>query len=353
MTTTSTSRPESVDITSDATPVIEAAPTSTTSSHTSSGPAVPRQRTLLTEDVTVFTAPAPKRSVVTTHLKRGALGLAAAAVVVLGSLAGGQVVADLLTPDAAAQTAPTDQAQKAKTGTTAEPTGLEAMRATPEPTTVRGYQRMFDQVSVNEWGGADVSISDRLPDGRIVWLYGDTLSADNGFVNSTAIVQDGGNLHVSRGGAQVLPGEPKVDGRKRIYWIETMKVIGKNRISVTAMPMSIGTSSVWDFQRWRAESRQATLRVTPAGDVIFEKWTGWVTAPVLPDEFIILGPNHFTYQPVIHEHIRLESGQYLKTVSQNWDDDFEDHVGPDGKMQFKDWRPIFSQVPYAQHPDAL
>lgn len=343
MTTTSTSRPEGVDTTSDATSV-EAAHAPETF------PAVPRQRTLLTEDATVFTAPAPKRSVIRTHLKRGALGLAAAAVVVFGSLAGGQVVADIITPDASAQTAQTNPTQKTKP---AEPTGLEAMRATPEPMTLRGYERMFDQVSVDEWGGGDVSVSGRLPDGRIVWLYGDTLSFDNGFVHSTAIVQDGGNLHVSNGGKQVLPDDPKSGGREHIYWVETMKVLSKNRIQVTAQQTSIGTASVWDFKRARAESRTATLRVTPAGDVVFEKWTGWVAAPVLPDEFIILGPNHFTYQPVIHEHIRLANGQYLKTVAQNWDDDFEDHVGPDGKMTLKDWRPLYSQVPNAFDPDAL
>lgn len=222
----------------------------------------------------------------------------------------------------------------------------------PEPRTLAGYRRMFDRVPVAEWGGADISVSERLPDGRVVWLYGDTLSFDNGFVHSTAIVQDGGTLHVSRGGAQVLPDGPKVDGRQRIYWVETVEHIGRNRLRVTAAPMSIGTASVWDFQRWRTESRVATLRVTSSGDVVFTKWTGWVTAPALPDEFIILGPNHFTYQPVIHEHIRLANGQYLKTVAQNWDDDFEDHVRG-GKMRLKDWRPIFSQVPTAHHPDAL
>lgn len=127
-----------------------------------------------------------------------------------------------------------------------------------------------------------------------MWLYGDTLSFDNGLVNSTAIVQDGGNLHVSSRGTQLLPSDPDVGGRKRTNWVETMDILGKHRIHVTALLMSIGDASVWDFKRWNYKSRTATPRVTAAGDVVFETWTGWT--------------------------------------------DVADHVGADGKLDLKDWR---------------
>jgi hypothetical protein len=230
--------------------------------------------------------------------------------------------------------------------------GLQAMQATPAPTTVQGYRDMFDQVPVAEWGGADVSISVKMPDGRIVWLYGDTLSGNNGFVHSTAIVQDGGNLYVSHGGEQLLPDDEPHEGRERIYWIETAEVIGHDTILIKAQRTSIGTESVWDFHRDGEKSRAAIVKVEPNGDVTFDRWIGWTKAPDLPKDFVILGPNHFKYQPVVHEHIPLAGGGHLKTWSQNWDDSFADHVEPDGSLSFKDWRPIYTST-RADGPDGL
>lgn len=224
--------------------------------------------------------------------------------------------------------------------------------STPAPTTANGYQQMFDQIDPGEWGGADISISTQLPDGRNVWLYGDTLSGNNGFVHSTAIVQDGGALNVSDGGKQLLPNGPEEGDRQTVYWIEDAKAVGNNQLLLNAAPVSIGTKSVWDFERSNPRSRIAQVSVDLEGNAHFEGWRGYEAAPPDSmvdhggDDFKQVGPGHFTYQGVTHG-IRLANGKNLHTTAQNWDDRFENHKNTDGSLRFSDWAPIFSATPDA------
>ena len=222
-----------------------------------------------------------------------------------------------------------------------------------EPTTVRGYQRMFDQVPVAQWGGGDVSISHQMPDGRRVWLYGDTLSEKNGFVHSTALVQSGSKMVVSKGGKQVLPNggkDPADPNRELIYWPDGVRQ-GPTRdtLIVTGMEMSIGKGGPWDFRKTRdGSSREAVVRVDKAGNLEFMRWRKYVPTPTvgnphLTDDFETLGPNHYAYGEVTHD-IKLANGEYLTTKSQNYDDDFSNHVGPNG-FRFKDYRPILGSTP--------
>lgn len=76
-------------------------------------------------------------------------------------------------------------------------------QAKSSPNSASAFAKLWEeQVSPTVWGAADMAISVKITDGRTVWLYGDTLSINNGFVNSSAIVQDQGSLHVSHGGAR-------------------------------------------------------------------------------------------------------------------------------------------------------
>lgn len=222
---------------------------------------------------------------------------------------------------------------------------LDAIKPPPAPTTAKGYAKMFDeQVSTTIWGGADVSISVGMPDGRRVWLYGDTLSEKNGFVHSTAITQREGRLHVSDDGKQLLPNGATKNGRQTIYWIETAKATGKNRLEITSAPTSIGTKNVWDFYRADKRSRVAIAEVDATGNVKFVKWKGYTKAPEIStdgEDVKVEGPNHYSYATVIH-NIKLKNGNYLTTRAQNWDDPIENHIGPNG-LRFKDWRPTFSE----------
>lgn len=227
---------------------------------------------------------------------------------------------------------------------------LNEMKAKPAPNTVKGYEKMFHDIDPAIWGAADVSISQELPDGRRVWLYGDTFSDQNKFVHSTAIVQDGGNLHVSEDGKQLLPngGTIRKDGRTfdRIYWIETADLMDNGNLRISTMPIAMGDQNVWDFFRIREnESRIAEVSVNEAGDLKFEGWRGYTERPALTtdgEDWTMVGDHHFTYQHTVHD-IKLKNGEYLKTMAQNWDDEFSNHVDPKtGGLRYEDFRPLWS-----------
>lgn len=224
------------------------------------------------------------------------------------------------------------------------PVSVAAQRVVPgtvlharAPSTADGYAAMWRSLDPAEWGGADVSLSVDLPDGRRVWLYGDTLSGNNGFVHSTAIIQDGGALHVSAGGRQLLPN----DDDHHIYWVESAHSLGGNQVAVDAAPMTIGSKSVWDFQRSRPEARRAVVAVDAAGDASFVRWDGWVPGHPPKSDLQVLGPNHYRYGELAHPSIKLAGGKVLYTASQNWDNDFAAHRNPDGSLRLSDWAPLF------------
>lgn len=220
------------------------------------------------------------------------------------------------------------------------------------PTTVAGYEKMFDKVPVAQWGGGDVSISHKLPDGRRVWLYGDTLSKNNGFVHSTALVQTGSKLHVSQGGKQLLPNsgkDPADPKRELISWIDGVKQgPTRNTLVVSSMQMSVGKANAWDFRNTReGQSRQAIVKVDDTGNMKFVKWKGWAPTPTknnphLTNDFVTEGPNHYTYGTITHD-IKLADGSKLTTRSQNWDNSFDDHMNSDGSFRYRDWAPIFGK----------
>lgn len=125
-----------------------------------------------------------------------------------------------------------------------EPPARPTVTAVPAaPTTAAGFTALWATIDPDQWGGADVSLSAPLTDGRVVWLYGDTLSRRHGMVHSTGITQHGGSLHVSRAGTQLLPDDP--DGT--VYWIEAAHESAPGVLTVTAAPIRFGTSgAAWD-----------------------------------------------------------------------------------------------------------
>ena len=221
------------------------------------------------------------------------------------------------------------------------------------PTTVAGYQKMFDKVPVAQWGGGDVGISHLMPDGRRIWLYGDTVSGNNGFVHSTALVQTGGKLHVSQGGKQLLPNsgkDPADPSRELIHWIDGVKQgPTPNTLVVSSMQMSVGKANPWDFRKTReGQSKKALVKVDGAGNLTFVKWQGWGPVPQknnphLANDFQTVGPNHYTYGKVTHD-IKLADGSKLTTTSQNWDDPMTNHLNPDGSLKYSDWAPLFGKT---------
>lgn len=213
---------------------------------------------------------------------------------------------------------------------------------------------MFYSLPVTEWGGADVSISTRLSDGRRLWLYGDTMSSQVGFVHSSAIVQDGFELRVANGGGQILPNDPpSPDGTKNIYWIETVEAMSDNRALVVAAPMALAPGGgVWGFSYRSELSRAGVVQVQPNGDVSFVEWLGHVERPdtgMDGEDFRVEGPLHYTYAEFVHD-IRLADGSWLETRNQNYGDSLDDHRLPSGELRYADWRPLFSSSPTRDNP---
>jgi hypothetical protein len=186
--------------------------------------------------------------------------------------------------------------------------------AAAAPTTAVGYTRLFAVLPRSQWAAADVSISVALPDGRVVWLYGDTLSTGR-FAHSTAIVQDRGCLHVSRGGAQLLPN----DDAHHIYWIESAHVISASRLNVTARSIVMTGTCVWCF-RDGGSDRSATVAVSPAGDLTFQRWGAKHAAPPPSSTGFLPGTTqlHYLYDRHTHPEAKLAGGKMLITTCQNW-----------------------------------
>lgn len=205
------------------------------------------------------------------------------------------------------------------------------------PASAEEYSSLWAGVDPAQWGAADVSLSVKMPSGKVVWLYGDTISTGR-FVHSSAIVQRGRDLHVSFGGTQLLPDEaPNV-----IYWVETARAVAWGKLEITAGQVWIGTNGVWDFHRNTELSRVAVARVTKDNDVKFLYWKGWVPEPVREQYFEVIGPNHFVYSREHHPWAKLTSGKTLTTTCQGWDDGTW-HVNADGTLKYEDYRPIWSE----------
>ena len=201
--------------------------------------------------------------------------------------------------------------------------------ATLAPDSARGYAALWDTIPASQWGAADLSISVPLADGRVVWLYGDTMSAGR-FVHSTAITQDAGCVHVSHAGAQLLPD----DDAQHIYWIQSAAAT-EDGLAITARSVVLTGSGVWGF-RDGGFSRIATVRVDASGDVTFATWGPKITskAPNPGSLYPLPGKCHFGYSKQTHPQAALASGKTLVTMAQNWDC---------GQHPLSAYRPLWSE----------
>jgi len=202
----------------------------------------------------------------------------------------------------------------------------------PAPDTAKGYQRAFANLDDREWGAADVGISVPLNDGRTVWLWGDTFSTGR-FVHSTAVVQDGGCLHVSNGGAQLLPN----DGAK-YYWIEAAFRHGEeNLIWIAAEETAKDPKAEWGF-RYTGYNRLAVVWIDPTGDAVFQGWQGRIKAPQAAklSDLVELRNGQIQYSHRLHSHVELASGKTLMSAARNW---------TDGKMHpLRSYLPVFTEM---------
>jgi hypothetical protein len=211
---------------------------------------------------------------------------------------------------------PADLPYRTSSAADVVPAGLSApaLCAKKAPSKAAGYAAMFAALPTRVWGAADVSISVKVG-ARSVWLFGDTFS-DGRIAHSTAVIQDRGCLHVSDGGAQLLPN----DDARHIYWIQSAVAVSATRVDVRARAITLTGTRAWAFKDGGFD-RIAITRLNRAGDLTFVRWGAKVATPVPdPGPMYVYGPHHFGYGRSTHPELKLASGRMLVTTCQNWDD---------------------------------
>lgn len=201
----------------------------------------------------------------------------------------------------------------------------------PAPTTAAGYARLWSKLDPQQWGGGDISLSVQVPDGRIIWIYGDTFQAGHiALSHSTAIVQDGGCLHVADYGAPLIMPEDATHFAwpEKAWW-----QAGGLQVQYRAIH-AVGPG-MWDFED-RGYSYIQTFTLTAGGDIIAGAHGGRLYQPqIMLGHLVQVGAHHWAYAQVAHPGIHLAHHLTLWTTSQNWDDALTSH-------NLHDYQPIWS-----------
>jgi hypothetical protein len=200
-------------------------------------------------------------------------------------LAGCVLLAILTTACSSAQPSPT--APTAPASRTSGPAGAAATSARsapaiarcakPAPDTPAAFAAALGALPSAQWGAADLSVSVPMPDGRIVWLYGDTLTGPDpahlsGLVHSSAVVQDAGCFHVSARGAQLLPN----DNPARISWPSGAVALDNTHLLVATGQQKLTGACGLCFRQ--VGLRGAIVTLAPNGDLRFSHWlANWPT----------------------------------------------------------------------------
>jgi Domain of unknown function (DUF4185) len=140
------------------------------------------------------------------------------------------------------------------TGTAAANGPVVGRCSVPAPTTPAGWQRAFDDLNSDTWSGGDQTASIRLPDGRVLWLFGDTFQGgvnpdgsrapDTRLVHNSLVIADRGCLRGVSGptGAEVVPNTP--DGQ--FFWLQQGFFVGST-LYATAIRVRKTGSGAFDF----------------------------------------------------------------------------------------------------------
>ena len=86
----------------------------------------------------------------------------------------------------------------------------------PEPRDAAGWSQLFDNLD-GDWAGGDGSSSSRLPDGRVLWLFDDTVTGDVSpdgrrtgsvrLVHNSVLITSGSCAASLASGTEALPGD--------------------------------------------------------------------------------------------------------------------------------------------------
>ncbi len=139
-----------------------------------------------------------------------------------------------------------------------------------EPVDAAGWNRMFRALEGN-WSGGDAALSLRLPDGRLLWLFGDSFVGEvtpegrreigTTIVRNTALVSSGTCVTAATPGRATLPGRGGT-----WLWPTSLVLVGSAAdgtatVAVFAQRMASTGTGAWDFRR--VGTAVATLTVRP------------------------------------------------------------------------------------------
>lgn len=140
-----------------------------------------------------------------------------------------------------------------------------------EPVDAAGWSSLFGSLE-GDWAGGDAALSLRLPDGRMLWFFGDSfvggVRADGSrepgtrIVRNAALVTDGACVDAA------TPGRETLGGRGRTWlWPTSLLLLGTTgdggtSVAVFAQRMAPTGTGPWDFRR--TGTAVATVAV-PAG----------------------------------------------------------------------------------------
>ena len=132
---------------------------------------------------------------------------------------------------------------------------LAAFCDRPAPRTAAGYEAAIDALNTDAWSGGDQSPSVALPDGRILWLYADTVQgaerpdgsrgAGSRFVRNSAILQTRGCFTPINGPGRgdLIPKAPNGDH----YWPASATVHGRRLLVYADRARAINPADPFGF----------------------------------------------------------------------------------------------------------
>ncbi len=187
--------------------------------------------------------------------------------------------------------------------------------ATPPPTCTRmaptdaaGYQAMFDAKNDMTWSGGDQASSLLLPDGRTVWLFGDTMLGTQGpaggyepgwrMVNNSMVIQDGGCLRGLNGplGDDLIPDPAEGE----FYWPQH-GVIDQGRLIVLVTRIAKTGDSLFEFEIRGVDAAVFTVPTTRDGvptlmEVVPTPWSSAGDLGALYGQAVVSdGVHHYLY----------------------------------------------------------
>lgn len=144
----------------------------------------------------------------------------------------------------------------------------------PAPTTAAGYQAMFDAKNDDGWSGGDQAASLALADGRVLWLFADTVQgaqrgrayqAGSRMVHNSFLLQDGGCLTAVNGPnrTELIPNHAGGDW----YWPVSALVERGRLLVVVARTTRTGPGSL-DF---RSVGSSVAVFTLGTGTPVFER----------------------------------------------------------------------------------